>query len=1065
MRFVRHDEPALRQELGELPRAERLILIVDDAHHCPALVQHLASLSAGVEGQSPIHLVCLTQPFGRAQLIEALVSDFSVGDLLELDLGRPDLKLVRELIDKLIPQLSLHHRDVIRRFVADSFFVTVLLCSTVARQKTLPQTLSTKNLRDYAVRQPVSHAIRDLCSAEKAFRALAVYVACAPVRSVDTTIRASAAALAGLSPSDIEVLQQRVLEAGLFQMDGRGLMRPVPDLLGDLILEETCLNEQGGPTPFGQLLIRTLFEQRRYEPVMRHCGDIARLFSTPARVDVLSELVLERVNGLSQAQSEVLELLDSCSHLAVRQPGTIVRLIEALTAKGVLQASPAARELGRPDNPEVRAQRLLAMAGEHDPALVPRALEYSRRLLACARSDAASSRSVRDSLMRSCQFAVARPLAHATATLDVLRGWAAGSDLEAAELVASLVQGFLRVEMCAHRWEQDPEARASVTFNPADEILKLRHRALDILVRCARHPAPAVQYAAVDALRHWAQGYNNLTAQGRELWMPQLNRELDALAEVFSKLGSATPHLPVRAAVEHLGWRWWTDDGEPFVQRGGKRILEALPEDRTYLLWKALHDPRLPTFPIPLDESVEPQHRRDRLLTLVEPSAQRLMDLAFEVFDRLDPLCNEPSAWPAVFTSVLSALPKHALQPQVHVYLAEFVRRHPAEAWSLVSEESAQAPLGAILSTLLAELRQQDPLRWREAIQRSVPGTRLFEVELGALCAAVQLDPLERTMVSKGLQLDDARSIHLAAQALLNATRTELAGGLATVFAVLPRRPDDERLWELVLDAFARWGDHVLSAPEGEEGGPQMRVTSGELLRLLRTYGNSISWKHGPHTERLASVVAIFAVAVPHTLKAWIRELWALPVDHSQSELPLSTARMSEMVGLIGKSPTASYWRKQFVEWMTEEPNLAILGAKGLAGLCGLADTCVAPLVARIARQPTDFSLDALGEFVSSHGDAQCFIEDALTLLRNFIDAPEVYDLLEKQVIYTMASGRFDRVRGDGKDRRITTLDSLETLRQKSDLPTALLETLVRARRSTQAAIEEDLLRGGARSE
>src|SRR3569833_3491640 len=240
-----------------------------------------------------IQLICLTRPSGRTTVAEALANHFPVGEPHEMDLGRPSAKLVRELIDKLIPQLSPHHRDVIRRIVADSYFATVLLCSRVARQKNLPQTLSTRNLREFAIRQPIAQAVRELCTTEKALNALAVYAACAPVRTGDAVIRAYAAAHSGLSVADVEVLEQRVLEAGLFQSDGLGWQRPVPDLVGDLILEETCLNEQGRPTALGKGLVRTLFDTY-HEPITRNCGDIARLFSTNTRVDLLSELVLER---------------------------------------------------------------------------------------------------------------------------------------------------------------------------------------------------------------------------------------------------------------------------------------------------------------------------------------------------------------------------------------------------------------------------------------------------------------------------------------------------------------------------------------------------------------------------------------------------------------------------------------------------------------------------------------------------------------------------------------------------------------------------------------------------
>jgi hypothetical protein len=987
VRFVRHDESALRQELPEVAKARQLVLVVDDAQDCPALVEMLASACAAAPAEEGIQLVCLTRPAGRTVVAEALANHFPVGEAYELDLGRPTAKLVRELIDKLIPQLSPHHRDVIRRIVADSYFATVLLSSRVARQKNLPQTLSTRNLREYAIRQPIAQAIRDLCSTEKALNALAVYAACAPVRAPDAVIRASAAEHAGLSVADIEVLEQRVLEAGLFQSDGLGWLRPVPDLVGDLILEETCLNEQGRPTALGKALVRTLFDVY-HEPITRNCGDVARLFSTSTRIDLLSELVLERADDLSSGTaSEALQLLDSCASLAARQPATVVRLIEVLTDKGILRTDPPARELDHADNLEVRAQSLLTAASESDPTVVPRAMEYSRRLVTCARKDVGTYQSLRDNLTAPCEFGVARPLAHAQAVLDVLSGWVDSPD--AAELAASLVQGFLQLQMRAHRWEDNALTAVLVSLAPTDEISKLRDRAVNILVRCSRQAAPAVQYAAADSLRQWAHGYRNLTEELRERWAPQLGRELDALSESFSKLAATTIHLPVRAAVEHQGWRWWIEDLNLLTQPGGKRILDALPEAKPYSLWKALHDAALPVFPIPRDETTDPQQRRERLSAVIEPTVERTTQLARDLFDQLDPTCSDSSAWSGLFTTALTALPRRPLQSQAHLYVAEFVKRHSDQAWTFVTEETANGPLGAILPALLVELRRQDAPRWREAIQKSVPGTRLFQIELRALCAASELDPAEQTMVSKALQMDEAGVVHLSAQALLNAAPAALAPGLSAVFAILPTRPGDERLWELALDAFARWGSHILSAPEGEEASPQMRALSGELLKLLRSQGNSITWRQGPHTRSLATVLAIFAVAVPHTLKSWMREVWSLSVDDIDSELPLSTARLTEVVHLVARSPTVTYWQKQFVEWMTEEPELATAGARGLAAMCGLTHPCVAPLITRIAQQPESTALDALGEFVRCHRDSPQFVADTLVLLRQVASAPD----------------------------------------------------------------------------
>src|SRR6185437_14729200 len=109
----------------------------------------------------------------------------------------------------------------------------------------------------YAIRQPITQAVQALCPIETALRVLAVYSACAPVRLGDTTLHAAAATHSGLSVAEVTALERLVVDAGLFQLQGEWL-RPVPELLGDLILEETCLNEQGRLTAFGQSLMRSL---------------------------------------------------------------------------------------------------------------------------------------------------------------------------------------------------------------------------------------------------------------------------------------------------------------------------------------------------------------------------------------------------------------------------------------------------------------------------------------------------------------------------------------------------------------------------------------------------------------------------------------------------------------------------------------------------------------------------------------------------------------------------------------------------------------------------------------
>lgn len=1059
VRFVRHDEPGLEEELRALPTSGRRVLVVDDAHECPGLIGRLSALCA-VPGSVQTQLVCLTRPAGRTALIEALACHLPVTEPLQLELGRPDPKAIRELIDARVPQLSPHHRDVIRRYVADSYFATVLLCSSVARQKKLPQTLSSRNLRDYVVRQPLAQAVADLCPPEKALRALAVYAVGAPVSDGDAAIRSSAAAHAALATADIEALELRVLEAGLFERDGRGGIRPLPALVGDLIVEEACLDEQGRPTSCGHSLIRALLEERRYERVIDRFGDLTRLLAKPERVDFLSELLLERANGLSpQHGSQTAGLLDGCVRLAARQPQVVVRLFEALTVKGVLRAVPPPQELSREDNPEVRALRLLSAAGEADSALVPRALEYARQLLAVARADASGQRALLDTLAWSCQLAVARPLTHARAVLTVLKSWSEDSGPASAELAASLLRGFLRLQMCTHRWEQQGPTLVSIAIDPADDICQMRDYALDILVRCANHNSPAVAYAAASCLAHWAEGHCDMTAERRQRWESQLTREMERLTATFGKLGAETVHLPVRAAVERQGWRWWLEGAEPFVRRGGSRLLEPLPSADTYSLWKALHGGSLPVFPPPRDESLEPPGRRESLLPLLEPSAARAADLARELLDRLDTQCRDAAAWSALLASVVSAEPRQPLHAAAHVYLAAFVARHPDEAWSLISEEAAASSLGVVLPALLTELRGRDTPRWHQLLRSASPGTRLFTLALGALCATGGLDPVEQAMVSRGLELEDPRIVHLAARTLLSAAHPALPAGLGAVMGVLPRLATDERLWELTLDAFAGWGAHLLTLPAGEEPDSAIRTASGELLQLLRTAGTSLSWRAAPHSRRLADVLAIFAVAVPLTLKSWMRQDAMPAAEDGECDAVLSAARLREVVRILSTSSAAPFWQRQFLEWVTEEPDLARIGARGLAGIGGLGDPGIALLVRRIARHSTESSRDALEVLLADCIGSPRFVADALSLLRELAGAEEAYGLLEQALLAAVMHGGAGAGPIEGRAVALETLDQAE---RDPELPPSVRQTVGRARRALQGGIEEDLLRGTA---
>jgi hypothetical protein len=215
-------------------------------------------LSQGQHGA--VFLVCITRTTGRAEVSRALNYAFPPGVIQEVDLGRPSSALVRSLIDKLLPKSSPMHRDAIGRFVRQSYFGAVFVCTLLSCERKLPQSFQPQYLRDHVCRQPLAESTREVCPIETALRGLAVYAALSPVPKDNVQVRELAAQLSGLATEQVEVLLNRVLAAGLFQEYGRARVRPVPDLFGDLILEEACLDTQGKPTAYSSTLIDRVFE-------------------------------------------------------------------------------------------------------------------------------------------------------------------------------------------------------------------------------------------------------------------------------------------------------------------------------------------------------------------------------------------------------------------------------------------------------------------------------------------------------------------------------------------------------------------------------------------------------------------------------------------------------------------------------------------------------------------------------------------------------------------------------------------------------------------------------------
>lgn len=965
--FVRHDDRAVQEELHQLTQLKRVVFIVDDAQDCPELVNLLAAACAEAPAAASLQLVCLTRSTARARVARTIAAAFPTGTMQEIDLGRPSLQLVRGLIDELLPQSSPHHRETIARFVRQSYFGAVLVCGMLSREARLPQTFQRHDLRDRICRETLRAAADGVCPLETALRALAVYAALAPVSKASAEVREWAAELSGLAAATVTVLLDRMLAAGLFVESGDALIRPAPDLLGDLILEEACLDANGKPTDFSARLLDELLAAEPLATV-RNCTGIGQLFGTDQEIDLVSRLVLERARTVAVGNKwDVIKLLQTAQPLAASRPATVVEVAGIMEERGILRRDfPAAESIGV-DSVEAGVYELLMSAGEADAAAVPVALGLGRDLYAASREDGRSREHLLGELRACCRFEIGRSLAHAKAVADTLRAWISESDGGAAALCVGLSAQFLALEAQGEGGGEHTTPALRSPLNPLPEVWAVRDVIVGTLAHGMAHRDATVQCAAIASLERYGEWQEAPDQTWWEQWLPQLARETDRLSAALLELAQATIPLPVWAAAELQGWRWWAQQHD-FLHRAGVAILRAIPDTDAYRLWKLLHEVRLPVHSaLPEPASARSQDRLQHVQAISAAREEDTVEQAHRLFDKFDSRYADSSAWRALWLLVLGQTPQTSLQHHAGAVVGEFVRRHSEAAWSLVNPADADGPLFSVLPLLLAELGKQDrERRSREA--RNVPaGTRLEQAWLRALSFTSDFNEPELAVLARGLEATDTATVYRTADALLAAQSADRLTAFRRVFDVIARRPTDSELWELVIQQFVNWTEIVLP-PQSGKPTDEMTQVADRLLTLLHSHGSHLRWGFQRHTRKLGSALAIIAVLCPRRLREWMQREWGKPAAAGarwNDESPLSVDRLPEIARLIADSQAAAQWVETFLDWMRHDAQLGSIGAVGLAELCSTDDIRVSDLAEAAGTLPTDASRKAFAEFVN----------------------------------------------------------------------------------------------------
>src|SRR6266545_2422893 len=239
---------AVRPESFELlPTRKRLVVIIDDAHERT----DIAGLVAGISRtRDQAKVVLALRPYGMTQLTSDLrrvglhPSDcptWELGDLKAADA----VTLAREILG---PDFNQSVVERLAHLSTDCPLITVVGAGLIKRGLLDPRRLEV----DDSIRTEVLRAFRDALVADPASgdpelrRAVLDAVAVLqPVRMDEATFQSAVTQLTGV-PFDRVVVHLRSLEDAGVLLRRTQSLRIVPDLLGDVILAESCFDERSG---------------------------------------------------------------------------------------------------------------------------------------------------------------------------------------------------------------------------------------------------------------------------------------------------------------------------------------------------------------------------------------------------------------------------------------------------------------------------------------------------------------------------------------------------------------------------------------------------------------------------------------------------------------------------------------------------------------------------------------------------------------------------------------------------------------------------------------------------
>lgn len=332
IRFLSVSQEPGRGDLEALGRRPK-ILVIDDAHDRESiglLIEYAAHPA------NRTRLLIATRPYAE-QRIRNELGLYSIVDVPTVRVEPLEKDALKSLVGEVLQEFGGAHEwaDAIRAVAGDSPLVAAMAARIVAREGLAPELARKgRELRQIILSRFTGVITGHLGPPSDAALLRNVLEILAIIQPFHIDDRRIAELLAAVRPNvdgtDVSRALRLLADGGVIYRRGQ-LYRLMPDLLGDFLIEESCIGADGRLTPFAVTLARCV-EGDRLTQVLVNLGrmDWRRMDGDPTT----SELLEPVWRTLRAMDDEYDSRIKAVAAVAYYQPAQAIAFVEALSTRG-----------------------------------------------------------------------------------------------------------------------------------------------------------------------------------------------------------------------------------------------------------------------------------------------------------------------------------------------------------------------------------------------------------------------------------------------------------------------------------------------------------------------------------------------------------------------------------------------------------------------------------------------------------------------------------------------------------------------------------------------------------